>query len=81
MTEPAAGTPAAGSQSVKEGSMSIVGVEIRRNDLSRVGEKSPARFLCTAEKNPVSEITEVTHPKADSLQNLGFVVAAFNEAV
>ena len=63
------------------GSMSIVGVEIRRNDLSRVGEKSPARFLCTAEKNPVSEIAEVTHSEADPFQDFGLVVAAFNEAV
>ena len=32
---------------------------------SRVGEKSPARFSCTAEENSVSEIAEVAHTKAD----------------
>ena len=61
--------------------MSIVGVEIRRNDLSRVGEKSPARFLCTAEEDSVSEIAEITHPKADPFQDFGLVVAAFNKAI
>ena len=32
---------------------------------SRVGVKASARFLCTAEEDSVSEITEVTHPKTD----------------
>ena len=32
---------------------------------SRVGVKASARFLCTAEEDSVSEITEVTHPEAD----------------
>ena len=32
---------------------------------SRVGAKASTRFLCTAEEDSVSEITEVTHPEAD----------------
>ena len=48
---------------------------------SRVGEESPARFLCIGEQDSVSEITEITHTKADTFQHFGFVVAAFNEAV
>ena len=48
---------------------------------SRVGEKAPARFLSIAEEDSVSEIAEVTHPKADALQDFGFVVAAFNKAI
>ena len=32
---------------------------------SRVEVKASARFLCAAEENPVSEIAEVTHSKAD----------------
>ena len=34
---------------------------------SRVGVKAPARFLCMAEENSVSEIAEVTHSEADPL--------------
>jgi len=34
-----------------------------------------------AEKDSLSEIVETPHTKADSLQNLCFVVAAFNEAI
>ena len=48
---------------------------------SRVGVKAPARFLCTAEEDSVSEIAEVTHPEANPLQDVGFVVAAFNKAI
>ena len=48
---------------------------------SRVGAKAPARFLCMAEENSVSEIAEVTHPKADPFQDFGLVVAAFNKTV
>ena len=48
---------------------------------SRVGVESPARFLCTAEENSVSEITEVTYPEADPLQDFGLVVAALNKAI
>ena len=48
---------------------------------SRVGEKAPARFLSIAEEDSVSEIAEVTHPVADSLQDFSFVVAAFNKTV
>ena len=38
-------------------------------------------FLCMAEQNPFPEIWEIPHTKADTLQNLCFVVAAFNEAI
>ena len=48
---------------------------------SRVGAESPARFLCTAEEDSVSEITEVTYPEADPLQDFGLVVAALNKAI
>ena len=48
---------------------------------SRVGGESPARFLCTAEEDSVSEITEVTYPEADPLQDFGLVVAALNKAI
>ena len=48
---------------------------------SRVGVKAPARFLCTGEKDSVSEIAEITHPKADPFQDFGLVVAAFNKTV
>ena len=48
---------------------------------SRVGVKAPARFLCMAEEDSVSKITEITHPEADAFQDFGFVVAAFNKAV
>ena len=48
---------------------------------SRVGVKAPARFSCMAEENSVSEIAEVTHPKADPFQDFGLVVAAFNKTV
>ena len=34
---------------------------------SRVGAGSPARFLCTAEEDSISEVTEVTHSEADAL--------------
>jgi len=34
-----------------------------------------------AEKNSLSEIGEIPHTEADTLQNLCFVVAAFNEAI
>ena len=42
---------------------------------------APARFLCMAKKDPLSEIVEIPHTEADTLQNLCFVVAAFNEAI
>lgn len=42
---------------------------------SRVGVKAPARFLCTAEEDSVSEIAEVTHPEADP-----YSFDAYNEA-
>ena len=48
---------------------------------SRVGVKAPARFSCMAEENSVSEIAEITHPKADPFQDFGLVVAAFNKTV
>ena len=64
------------------GSMSIVGVETKHKYIgSRVGVKAPARFLCMAEEDSVSKITEITHPEADAFQDFGFVVAAFNKAV
>ena len=47
----------------------------------RVGVKAPARFSCTAEEDSVSEITEVTYPEADPLQDFGLVVAALNKAI
>ena len=47
----------------------------------RVGVKAPARFLCTAEEDSVSEITEVRYPEADPLQDFGLVVAALNKAI
>ena len=34
-----------------------------------------------AKKDSLSEIGEIPHAKADTLQNLCFVVAAFNEAI
>ena len=48
---------------------------------SRVGAKTPARFLCMAEENSVSEIAEIAHPEADPFQGFGFVVASFNKAI
>ena len=48
---------------------------------SRVGVKAPARFSCMAEENSVSEIAEITHPKADAFQSFGLVIAAFNKTV
>lgn len=33
------------------------------------------------EENSVSEIAEVTHPEADSLQDFSFVVAALNKSI
>ena len=47
----------------------------------RVGVKAPARILCMAEEDSVSEIAEVTHSKADPLQDFGLVVAALNKAI
>ena len=47
----------------------------------RVGVKAPARILCMAEEDSVSEIAEVTHSKADPLQGFGLVVAALNKAI
>ena len=41
----------------------------------------PARFSCMAEQDSFPEIGEIPHAKADALQNLCFVVAAFNEAI
>ena len=64
------------------GSMSIVGVETKKQIIaSRVGAKTPARFLCIAGENSISEIAEVTHSEADSLQDFGLVIAAFNKAI
>ena len=34
-----------------------------------------------AEEDSVSEIAEVTHPKADPFQDFGLVIAAFNKAI
>ena len=48
---------------------------------SRVGVKAPARILCMAEEDSVSEITEVTYSEADPLQDFGLVVAALNKAI
>ena len=48
---------------------------------SRVGVKAPARFSCMAEEDSVSEIAEITHPKADAFQSFGLVIAAFNKAI
>lgn len=62
--------------------MSIVRVEGRIKIITgRVGAKIPARFLCMAVEDPVSEIAEIAHPKADALQDFCPVVAALNEAV
>lgn len=47
----------------------------------RVGVKAPARNLCMGEENSVSEIAEVRHPEADTLQDFCFVVAALNKTV
>ena len=44
-------------------------------------EESAAQILCTAEENSVSEISEITHPKADTLQDFCLVIAAFNKAI
>lgn len=48
---------------------------------SRVGVKAPARFLCMAEEDSISEIAEVTHSEADPFQDFGFVVATLNKAI
>ena len=47
----------------------------------RVGARAPARFLCITEEDSLSEISEVTHAEANSLQHFCFVIAAFNEAI
>ena len=47
----------------------------------RVGVKAPARILCMAEEDPVSEIAEVTHSKAYPFQGFGFIIASFNKAI
>ena len=57
------------------------GRDIKEIIASRVGVKALARFLCTGEKDSVSEIAEITHPKADPFQDFGLVVAAFNKTV
>ena len=46
--------------------------------MDRVGAKAPARFLCIAEENSLSEIVKVSHAKADTLQDFGFVVTTLN---
>lgn len=48
---------------------------------SRVGVKAPARFLCMAEEDSISEIAEVTHSEADPFQDFGFVVATLNKSI
>ena len=57
------------------------GRDKKRIIVSRVGVKAPARFLCIAEEDSVSEIAEVTHPEADSLQDFSFIVAALNKSI
>ena len=57
------------------------GRDKKRIIVSRVGVKAPARFLCIAEEDSVSEIAEVAHPKANPFQDFRLVVAAFNEAI
>lgn len=47
----------------------------------RVGVKAPARILCMAEEDSVSEIAEVTHSKAYPFQGFGFIIASFNKAI
>ena len=47
----------------------------------RVGVKAPARILCMAEEDSVSEIAEVTHPEADPFQDFCFVVATFYKTI
>jgi hypothetical protein len=49
--------------------------------LGRVGVNRSGTIFCMAEKNSLSEIGEIPHTEADTLQNLCFVVAAFNEAI
>ena len=61
--------------------MSIVGVEIKRKYCKSCRRDISGTILCMAEENSVFEIAEVTHPEADSLQDFGLVVAAFNKAV
>lgn len=58
--------------SIINGSLSIVGVEIKAIITSHVGGKFPARLLCVAEEH--SEIVEVAHSEADAFQNFGFVL-------
>ena len=50
------------------------GRDKKRIIASRVGVKAPARFLCIAEENSISEIAEITHSEADSFQDFGLVV-------
>ena len=49
--------------------------------MDRVGAKAPARFLSITEENSLSEIVEVSHTKTNTLQDLSFVIAAFNITV
>ena len=43
--------------------------------------ESSGTILCMAEENPVSEIAEVAHSKANSFQDFRFVVAALNKSI
>ena len=47
----------------------------------RVGVKAPARILCMAEEDSVSEIAEVTHSKEDPFQGVGCIIASFNQTI
>ena len=64
-----------------KGSMSIVGVEIKRNYCKSCRRDISGRFSCTAEEDSISEIAEITHSEADPFQDFGLVVAAFNKTV
>ena len=66
---------------VNQGSMSIVGVEIKRNNFTLCRGKTPAQILRITEKDSISEVVEITHSKADPFQDLSLVIAAFNKAV
>ena len=42
---------------------------------------APTRFLRVAEKDPLSEVVEITHTETDPFQDLGFIVTAFDVSV
>ena len=66
---------------LESGSMSIVGVEIKRNYCKSCRRDISGRISCTAEEDSISEIAEITHSEADPFQDFGLVVAAFNKTV